>query len=148
MPLIRLWSPLTFSSAQDSSKLPAALKSCKFDCCVSGWSILLFPLPLYLPFPQQGPALPGSEGAPQLPTEHSHPQPSHWSLVWDEPSPSSTVELKGWAWPWQTENSTEIPWSNLNPPSFSTTGHKSYCSSDAGISPGTKLNFVLVMRRK
>lgn len=46
MPLIRLWSPLTFSSVRDSNKLQAALKSCKFYCRVSVWSILFFPLPL------------------------------------------------------------------------------------------------------
>lgn len=39
MPLIRLWSSLTFSSAQELSQAPAAaLHSCKLDHHVSGWS--------------------------------------------------------------------------------------------------------------
>lgn len=127
---IWLWSPLTFSSAQELYKLQAAiLKSCKLDCHDDGWScsfpsqscwelVLLFPLPVFHSTRACFGWVVGYEDASQLPTNLCLSHSGAWFGLL--PTSSWMGQWRGKQGSGKTGNHSEIPKSHSNTLSFST----------------------------
>lgn len=136
MPLIRLWSPLTFSSAQDSGRLWQLLWTAVnwIIMSVAGPAFSSLPCPPPVPFLSEGLHCLGSDVWGCSSTANKlELSASLQSMVWDRPLLPGTIELEGWEW----SSLESFAYSQLFP-----------CWPQSLMillsSPRAKLNFVLV----